>query len=129
MNTDPILSVSALSPKSNLGSSRGAVLSPPTSSPASPSISSPQQADDVQRAAQDANQKLRTANIDLQFQVDLEPTGAVRSVKLLDPSTNKVVFQFPSEDMLAIRDRVDAFIAANQTSTELPPGLLFSKTS
>jgi hypothetical protein len=71
---------------------------------------------------------LRAANVALEFQVDLTPTGSVRSFKLLDAS-ERVVMQFPTEQMLAVRDNIDQMIQSSEKGTGASAGALFSKTA
>ena len=135
MTTDLTLTLPSHLLAPNLGISGG--VSPlPAVPPSSPTDSSPDSlrptplldhAQEVNHAVQDANHKLQQVNIGLQFQVDLGLDGAIRSVKLFDPLTQTVILQLPSPEMLAVRDRIDAMIASNQTQSDISAGLLFSK--
>jgi uncharacterized FlaG/YvyC family protein len=139
MNTDPISSVSPSAGISNPSTSRGSPASVPNTQTVSltpivapqpslsPSALAAQEAD-VRRAVAESNAKLTLANINLQFRFNLETNGSLRSVQLLDSSTQQVVIQYPSETMLAIRDQIDLMIEQNQ-KPHLDAGSLFSRIS
>ena len=138
MNSEPISGAAAAA--AILPAIRGATASAATDpSPAASSATAPQTAPatpsanldaQVRQAAEESNKKLSQANIALQFQVDLTPTGAVRSVKLLDSADHSVVMQFPSEQMLAVRDSIDQMLQSSEKGgVGALAGALFSKTA
>lgn len=53
------------------------------------------------------NSKIQSANKDLSLQFDLDDSGNFRSFKLVNQTTQEVIVQIPSEQMLAIRDQID----------------------
>jgi uncharacterized FlaG/YvyC family protein len=134
MPSDPIAPIPAL------GAIRGVDFStslgasgPPASASAPPAAASsppaPAEAD-VRRAVVDANAKLSAAKVALEFSVDLDESGSVRSIRLMDAAANQVVMQFPSEQMLAVRDNIDSMIAAQgKEGIGSLPGAIFSQSA
>lgn len=99
--------------------------SPPPKPSTAPSFA--ELADQVRKAVEESNRKLQAANVNLSFQFDVNADGELRSVKLMDSVKNQVVMQFPSEEMLAVREHVDEMIAANEKTGSGATGVLFSK--
>ena len=58
-------------------------------------------------AVKDVQKFLQTANTNLDFSVDKDTDKLV--VKVVDPSTQQVIKQIPSEDMLALAKALDKF--------------------
>ena len=51
---------------------------------------------------------LEQSNLSITY--DLNDNGSLRSIKIVDPQTHKVVKQFPSEEMLNVHDKIDAYL-------------------
>jgi flagellar protein FlaG len=62
-------------------------------------VSEPQRAE-IEAAVAAAREQVRSTNSNLQFSIDEESGKTV--VRVLDASTNEVIRQFPSEEMLAV---------------------------
>lgn len=134
MPSDPIAPLPALGAIRGLdfSTSLGAPANPAASASA-PAPASPASAPaepEVRRAVLDANAKLSAAKVALEFSVDLDESGSVRSIRLMDAAANQVVMQFPSEQMLAVRDNIDSMIAAQgKEGIAALPGALFSQSA
>ena len=68
---------------------------------------SPVSRSDLDSAVKDVQKFLQTANTNLDFSVDKDTDKLV--VKVVDPSTQQVIKQIPSEDMLALAKALDKF--------------------
>ncbi|MBE9528983.1 MAG: flagellar protein FlaG [Proteobacteria bacterium] len=60
--------------------------------------------EEVVQAAAEIEVHLRSLDTDLKFEVDIEDNEVV--VKVLDPETNEVIRQVPSEEVMAIREKL-----------------------
>ncbi len=65
----------------------------------------PPTTEEVVKAAAEIEVHLRTLDTDLHFEVDVEDNEVV--VKVLDPETEEVIRQIPSEEVVAIREKID----------------------
>ena len=154
MNADPISSVGANASTGSFGGSRGLAVAPSQATPlpggetpisqkgigqgGSGSIEASLKNEKVEKslnpealkeALGDMNERMKASNINLEFQ--FEKTGAVKSVKLIDTNTQQTILQFPSEQVLAIREQIDQWMSKNQPDSGYQgplPGTLFSKT-
>jgi flagellar protein FlaG len=63
--------------------------------------------DDIQRATEDLEQRVKTLAPELQFSVDKTSGRAI--IKFTDRTTNEVIRQFPSEEALALTRAMDQF--------------------
>jgi len=63
--------------------------------------------DEIQRATEDLEQRVKTLAPELQFSIDQTSGRAI--IKFTDRATNEVVRQFPSEEALALTRAMDQF--------------------
>jgi flagellar protein FlaG len=63
-------------------------------------------------AVNSINRALQQSNQSLEFSVD--PTTKTPVVKMVDKETGKVISQYPSEQVLAIAQSIDAFVNEHQ---------------
>ncbi len=61
--------------------------------------------EEVVKAASEIELHLKSLATDLKFEVDAVEHDVV--VKVLDPETNEVIRQIPSEEIIAIRDKIE----------------------
>src|SRR5690242_2876371 len=94
---------SATTPSAPSGGARTATVKSPV---ADTRASLPDQAE-LKRAMEAANTALRSISTDLEFSLD-QATGKT-VVRVIDNSTQQVIRQFPSEEMLAIARAIDRF--------------------
>lgn len=92
--------------------------SAPAPSPVAPQKAPEPSPEQTKTLVAELNAKLKTQAPNLSFQFDVEPNGSLRSIKLVDDSNKLVVLQIPSEEMLAIRDRIDQMIQENEARRE-----------
>jgi flagellar protein FlaG len=72
----------------------------------------PPSAAQLKSAVDSINRALQQSNQSLEFSVD--PTTKTPVVKMMDKDTGKVISQYPSEQVLAIAQSIDAFVSAHQ---------------
>ncbi len=63
---------------------------------------------ELERIASEVQIRLKQLNTELRFEVEDRVEDLV--VKIVDPDTNEIIRQIPSEEMLAIRDRLDELV-------------------
>ncbi|MCL2655855.1 MAG: flagellar protein FlaG [Betaproteobacteria bacterium] len=80
--------------------------------------------DRVKDAVKDAQDALGPAKDNLEFSID-DKSGKV-IVKLVDTSTNEVIRQIPSKEMLAIAEALDNFSQTKTSEEEAPSGVFLN---
>lgn len=94
---------SVSSPASSGGTRTVAVKAPVAENPAA-SVPDPAE---LRQAVEAANTALRSISTDLEFSLD--PSTGKTVVRVIDNTTQQIIRQFPSEEMLAIARAIDRF--------------------
>ena len=63
---------------------------------------------ELERIASDVQIRLKQLNTELRFEIEDNVEDLV--VKVVDPETDEVIRQIPSEEMVEIRDRIDEIV-------------------
>ena len=63
---------------------------------------------ELERIASDVRIRLKQLNTELRFEIEDNVEDLV--VKIVDPETDEVIRQIPSEEMVEIRDRIDEIV-------------------
>ncbi len=63
---------------------------------------------EIEAIASDVQIQLKRLNTELRFEVDKNSNDMV--VKIIDPETGQIIRQIPSEELLAIRERMEELI-------------------
>jgi len=96
--------IQAMTSSGTSGGPRPAAVKAPVAEKAAVSVPDPTE---LKQAIEAANTALRAVSTDLEFSFD--PSTGKTVVRMIDNSTQQVIRQFPSEEMLAIARAIDRF--------------------